>query len=310
MILNLEEAKRETVNFLNKKSFSLVRPEFNKYDPIYQFSTENLQYLEKIKGSKVLAVTGSFDQALNLVYEGSSEIDNYDVNVLTVYYAGLKYAAMKCLTYQEYLAFFAGDNLLDYDTYSRLRPYLHQTLMNYWDFIYELFNKDNNAIKNSRLFQNSGTIGQIIGSNPYLKDEKAYNKTKNQLDNVKINFLEKNLTELSDDKKYDLILTSNIETYLVEDYFAPLTEEEYVDFVKNKLSKLLNRFGIIQIAYQYYYKTPLKVNKKINLFKKYRISKIDYLEGFKKIEIDSRPLSSLAKMDGEEKDCIYYYKQK
>ncbi len=310
MILNLEEAKRETVNFLNKKSFSLVRPEFNKYDPIYQFSTENLQYLEKIKGSKVLAVTGSFDQALNLVYEGSSEIDNYDVNVLTVYYAGLKYAAMKCLTYQEYLAFFAGDNLLDYDTYSRLRPYLHQTLMNYWDFIYELFNKDNNAIKNSRLFQNSGTIGQIIGSNPYLKDEKAYNKTKNQLDNVKINFLEKNLTELSDDKKYDLILTSNIETYLVEDYFATLTEEEYVDFVKNKLSKLLNRFGIIQIAYQYYYKTPLKVNKKINLFKKYRISKIDYLEGFKKIEIDSRPLSSLAKMDGEEKDCIYYYKQK
>ena len=94
MILNLEEAKRETVNFLNKKSFSLVRPEFNKYDTIYQFSTENLQYLEKIKGSKVLTVTGSFDQALNLVYEGSSEIDNYDVNVLTVYNAGLKYAAM------------------------------------------------------------------------------------------------------------------------------------------------------------------------------------------------------------------------
>ena len=57
---------------------------------------------------------------------------------------------------------------------------------------------------------------------------------------MQINFLEKNLTELSDDKKYDLILTSNIETYLVEDYFSPLTEEEYVDFVKNKLSKLLN----------------------------------------------------------------------
>lgn len=310
MVLDIEKAKQGTLEIINKKSFSLVRPEFNTYDPVYTFTTENLSYLEKIKGEKALTVTGSFDQTLNLVYEGSKEIDNYDVNLLTVFFSGLKYSAMKCLDYEEYINFFIGENSYNYETYMKLRPYLSNIHQQYWDFVYQLFEKNNEALRNSRLLYKPGSLEQVINSNPYLKSKKAYNKTKENLDNVKITFLEKNLMELDEDKKYDLILTSNIETYLVEDIFSPLKEEEYVDFIKNKLSKNLNKGGIIQIAYQYYYKTKLRVSSQFNFYTKYKVNKIDYLEEFKKIIIDARPLSTLARMDGIDSDCIYYYKQK
>ena len=48
MHFNLEEAKNKTIEFLNKTSYSFVRPEFSKYGMIYLFTTENLSYLEKI----------------------------------------------------------------------------------------------------------------------------------------------------------------------------------------------------------------------------------------------------------------------
>lgn len=105
--LNIDEARQKTLDILNKKCYSLVRPEFSKYSQLYFNTTENLSYIEKmdINAKDVLTVTGSFDQCLNLVYSGANYICNFDVNILTVFLAMLKYAAVKVLDYHEYLDF-------------------------------------------------------------------------------------------------------------------------------------------------------------------------------------------------------------
>ena len=112
MELNVQEAIQGTVEFLNRKYYSFVHPDFSKYSSIYSFSTENLSYLEKINldGKEVLTVTGSFDQTFNLIYEGAKKICNFDTNVNTIFYAQLKMAAMKAFSYQEYLQFFFGES--------------------------------------------------------------------------------------------------------------------------------------------------------------------------------------------------------
>lgn len=94
---NLEEAKEKTIEYLNKKAYSLIRPNFTKYSGVYSFTTENLSYLKKINilDKDILTVTGSFDHCLNLVCLGAKSITNFDVNLLTVCYGYLKYAALK-----------------------------------------------------------------------------------------------------------------------------------------------------------------------------------------------------------------------
>lgn len=311
MVLDIEKAKKKTLNILKGKR-KKDRPYFDKYDKVYIFTTENLEYLDKLKGKKVLTVTGSFDQTLNLVYEGSKEIDNYDVNILTAFYAGLKYASMCALEYEEYLNFFTGKESFKKETYKKIRPYLSKVHQEYYDFIYKIFKGEENKIVSSKLFYLETSKVQAINSNPYLKTKQAYDKTKQRLKDVKINFLEKNLLNLDEEKKYDLILTSNIEAYLVDDYESELTKEEYVEFIKNKLSKLLEPNGTIQVSYQYYYKERISNYGGIlkNLIKKnFILQKSDYLGCFKKYIIDATELTTHS-TGRDIKDCIYYYKKR
>ncbi len=282
--LNIEEAKTKTVELLNKKCYSLVRPDFSKYSQLYFNTTENLSYLEKIdvNGKDILTVTGSFDQCLNLVYRGANYICNFDVNILTIFFATLKYVAFKILDYREYLNFFSRSDTLNYQTYLKVKPFLVSPFDEYWDFVYSLFSLDGEKLSNSRLFLGVETVEQLVGTNPYLKNEKAYNETKQRIDTVRINFEEKNLLEIGDGKEqYDLMFFSNIQSYLVEDCFATLKEDEYLDFIQNKASNQLKDGGKIQAAYRYQYKTKIRTSESFfkNLFKnKYVIKEIDYMK--------------------------------
>lgn len=270
MEFNLQEAKNKTIEFLNQKSYSLVRPDFSKYSQVYLFTTENLSYIDKldIQNRDILTVTGSFDQCLNLVYKGCKSVCNFDVNVLTVAFAIFKYAALKTFTYQEYLEFFSGNNRLDYHMYLKIKPYMNHMFQEYWDFIYQIFQYSGASIFASRLFDTPKTAKHIISLNPYLKNENNYNTTKQRIDSVAITFEEKNVLEIGQsDELYDVMLFSNIETYLLDELSGGMGQEEYINFIHNNASNQLKENGIIQVAYQYQYKTRLNVTK--NFFKNF-----------------------------------------
>lgn len=313
MELNLQEAKEKTIEFLNQTSYSLVRPEFSKYDMMYIFTTENLSYLEKMNIQKkdALTVTGSFDQAFNLILQGAKSVCNFDCNILTVYLANLKLAAMNTLTYQEYLSFFSGENFLSYQTYQKIKPNLNSPYKEYWDFLYEHFSYSNSEMKKSRLFDKQNSIEKIILSNPYLKSEQNYNKTKARLKEVEITFEEKNLLEIGEgEKTYDIMLFSNIESYLIEDIYSTMSEQEFIDFIQNKASKQLNEGGVIQVAYNYGYKTRKKIAgnllKQI-VNKKYQYDKLEYLEEYKKLVFMGYTLTNQLNMSNNIQDCVYLY---
>lgn len=317
MELNLELAKQGTLKFLNKTSFSLFNPQFEEYDFVYLFTSENNSYLEKIdvKDKDVLTVTGSFDQCLNLVFEGAKSVCNFDVNLLTIFLAKFKMAALKTFSYQEYLDFFLGEDRFAYNSYLKLRDNLEPIFREYWDFIYETFSYSNKAIMESRLFDKPTFIENTIASNPYLKSEENYELTRQRIDDVDITFEKKNVLEIGDGSEtYDLMLFSNIETYLVGDNkLYPLNEEEFLDFIENKASKQLNDDGVIQMAYNYQYQWKVKKEKKIGFLKvntaKKMYKKREYLESYEKIMFTGLPLHGHLKISEDVKDCVYLYKK-
>lgn len=314
MELNLELAKQGTLKFLNKTSYSLVRPEFAEYDLVYLFTSENNSYLEKIdvKDKDVLTVTGSFDQCLNLVFEGAKSVCNFDVNLLTIFFAKFKMAALKAFSYQEYLDFFLGEDRFAYNSYLNFRDNLEPIFREYWDFIYETFSCSNKAIMESRLFDKPIEIENTIASNPYLKSEENYELTRQRIDKVDITFDKKNVLEIGEGSEtYDLMLFSNIESYLVDDVYATMSEDDYLDFIHNKASKQLNDGGVIQMAYNYEYQRKIKNEKKIGFLKvstsKKMYKKREYLENYQKIMFTGLPLYGHTKMSDDLQDCVYLY---
>ena len=65
-----------------------------------------MQQLDFKDKKKALSVLASGDHVFNLIYYGILNIDTFDTNRLTEYYAlGLKRAALLAFTYEEYLLF-------------------------------------------------------------------------------------------------------------------------------------------------------------------------------------------------------------
>lgn len=74
-----------------------------------------------------------------------------------------------------------------------------------------------------------GSKENLALSNPYLKNEENYNRTRQNIQKVKIIFEEKSIFELGAGKeKYNLMLFSNIESYAVRDVVHSMSEE-YMD---------------------------------------------------------------------------------
>lgn len=316
MELNVKEAIEKTIEYLNKSYYSLVRPEFSKYSSVYSFSTENLSYLEKInlEGKDVLTVTGSFDQTLNLVFEGAKKICNFDTNVNTVFFGYLKMAAIKAFSYQEYLNFFFGENKMSYEMYQRLSIFLPDTIKEYWNFMYEYFLNDGNTLMNSRMLEKPSDIKNTILGNPYLYSEENYERTRSRINEVEISFTEKNVLEIGEDNElYDAMFFSNIESYLVSDCFSEMSEQEYINFVEKKASKQLKEGGIIQVAYQYGYKTRIKATEHFlkRIFStKFKMQGLDYLDKkYRAVTFTGFPLWRNVEMTKDVQDCIYLYEK-
>lgn len=323
---NVHDDYLKTINEINRKTKSLMHPQFTENSFLYPFTTENLSgYVSKlnVKNKDVLTVTGSSDQMFNLIFFGAKSVSNFDLNRNTYYLSNLKLAALKCLSYNEFLNFFSGsedsnidvlfqkrindnNNVFDYNTYLRVRKNMDPISACYFDFMYSYYN--NNGVDLYRNLCVNANIHSAIINNDYLKNEDNYNKTKELIDNTTIKYYQKDLLNLhSLSEQYDVILLSNIYDYLTSDWNGIISAEEFNSYIEQNLSNLIRQNGIISLSYQYHYKVKNKIYKSA-LEKLFASSyKIDTNHELDKISNRKILVPSFIKeyRKNNEKDCVY-----
>lgn len=245
----------------------LSRKRFSKYSKMYIMTTENIngyyQYL-CFQGKSVLTVTSSFDQALNAILYGARKVTTFDINKLSFYIANLKLAAVKSLTYDEFVEYFLGNNPFNYETYKKIMPFLNKKVRDYFNEIYKYYRYNGYAIKNSFLFHHGHKNN--LEDNSYLLDDN-YNILKEKIKDTQVEFINCSILDLPKKlkkKRYDLILLSNISDY-AKSFFEGNYLHKYFAFIKNDITKLLNKDGLIQAAYIYDYGTDGEVRSDINI---------------------------------------------
>lgn len=245
------------------------RKRFSKYSKMYIMTTENIDGYYKyfdFKNKKVLVPTSSFDHALNAILKGAIEVDTFDINRLSFYMSNLKLAAVKSLTYDEFIEFFLSDNSFNYELYKKICQYLDNDVIEYFNEIYKQFNYNGKSISNSYLFHHGHK--NIIKDNTYLLDNN-YDFLKEKVKNTKVVFINTSILNLSKliNKKYDLIFLSNISDY-AKNLFKGDYLKKYFNFIKNDIIKLLNKNGIVQLAYIYDYGKDGQIRSDINIEEK------------------------------------------
>ena len=214
-----------------------------EYDFVYPYSNEIISaYLtpEVCEGkTNGLAVLGGGDHAFNLVTNGVMNVDTFDINRLTEYYAlGLKRAMIMKYSYQEYMdimrmiayqkgygfPLFELDFKFDYCKkdimaflISDLRSDMDQKYRKYWDEVLSRFNKKTILSIAEVVFRKSCSTEDYFMSNNFLKDEESYNRLKSRLGKANINFKFSNVTDIASTfsgNTYDIMLLSNTLDYV------------------------------------------------------------------------------------------------
>ncbi|MBE6159747.1 MAG: DUF3419 family protein [Lactobacillales bacterium] len=234
---------------------------YNMFNHIYPFSTENIKgYYSKLdlEDKDILTIGASGDHAINLELENVKSVDYFDINPFTKYYYELKKAAIKALTYEEFLEFFCYDDYpktfkknnkaFNIELYRKITPYLIGDTKLFWDSLY--IENTGIDIRTSSLFSKDEEPLRVIKkSNSYLEKE-TYELLKEKL-TLEPYFYRKNIKELAQTltKKYDIIMLSNIAQYL-----ETIFKKDHLECLKKiiiDLSTKLNEDGIIIVSYLY-----------------------------------------------------------
>lgn len=308
---------------------------FDKNCPVYTFTTENLSYIKclDVKNKKVLTVTSSGDQLLNLIFLGANKVDCFDLNVNTYYYTKLKIAAIKTLTYEEFLTYFCfceevmiresysprkmipiemNEDCLNYNLYKKIRKNLEEDVLLFFDEIYSYYIGINKKLMKCKMFNHSCMIDSI-NNNEYLMNEQNYYETRKKLDEVEYSFYNTDIFDIHCMySKYDVIILSNIYDYIVLDKNK---NELFMDYVFKISDKLLLENGKIVVTYQYGYRSKtsfarsLSVN--VNAFNSNNNYKIDENALLKEYELEIIVFPAAIQQWRKElvDDCVYIYKK-
>ena len=233
------------------KVYIFGRP-FSEFQKVYKETNENINgYMQKLdfkNKKKALSVLASGDHIFNLVYYGILNIDTFDTNRLTEYYAlGLKRAALLAFTYEEYLLF--NQKLTNPSTsieelnsmVSLCYPFMEEKYRKFWQEVmeYNYQNQKNNQEKLNvflMLLMNMASNYQMTHNNAYLKDLASYEHMRKNLAKANITF------------KYDLIFLSNIPDYFDSSlgyYWGYSKLQNY----ENSLKNIVNENASIALAY-------------------------------------------------------------
>ena len=235
--------------------------------PIYLYGTEAIgEYYKhlKLKGKSVLTINGSGDQVLNAYYFGAKKVVGFDIVKNTKYMLDLKMAAIKNLSYNEFLDFFGNKKEIgdfDYETYSSLEKYLYEDTNEFFDKLFEQYNYDGKKLLESDNFRKRKEFYEKINEiNPFLADKKSYEKMQRIISKVDLEFVESDIMDINKKVKgsFDIINLSNVLNYISK------------DFVKREVDnplELIYQSAILSL------KKKLKKNGKIIFYRFYRAPK-------------------------------------
>lgn len=238
----------------------IINGEIDKlFSYIYPFTTENIKGyydLLDLKNKDILTVGSSGDHTLNLYLKNVKSVDFYDINPFSEYFFNLKKTAIEQLELYEFLDYFCyidypkmfynNKNSFNLKMYYKISPYLDEKTKYFWNNLYiDYFGLD---IRKSNLFSKDETDSRsLIKSNDYLDVEKYY-ELKNLLSFQKEpKYYNDDIKTLVPQKKYDVIMLSNIAKYL-EYMYKDNYLENFSNLVK-RLDNYLNDDGIIVLSY-------------------------------------------------------------
>ena len=220
-----------------------------RFNSIYLFTTENIAgYMNDLDltNQKIITVTGSSDHIINAILKGCTNITTFDINPIAKYYMDLKLAAIKYLSYNEFLNFvlYDTDESFDYEIIKKLD--MDSESKSFWLNELSKNEYDGLKMKHSNLFNLKYFDCQNkINCNLYL-NEKNYVIIKKRIEKVQINFIYSNIVDLKIDEEYDYMFLSNI-----SDYINTLYKEDYLINYKKLIFKFLEKVKVIYFAYIY-----------------------------------------------------------
>ena len=127
------------------KNKTLKEAKMSEEAPMYIYATEMVsEYCSilDIEGKKILSITGSGDQIINPILMGAKEVVGFDVNKRAEFITHLKIAAIKSLSYEEFLDFFGSKSTkpsFDYEIYKKIEKELPDTIKRFFTKIFAEF---------------------------------------------------------------------------------------------------------------------------------------------------------------------------
>ena len=227
------EIAKKIIDEQVKMGFINQNSEFLRANKTYPWTNEDVgRYLRFVdfKGmDSGLTVLASGDQAFNLIKCGIMNIDTFDINPLSEYYAlGLRRAMILKYDFKTF------NNIIDlfynpwcgidmiHNLIRGLFPYMECEHKMFWktilDYDYKL-QKDSGTRLNTILLLVLNVNLEKIGISNYLSNEENYNLIRERLSNANITFKNVNALDLANvykGKKYDIIVLSNILDYFHE----------------------------------------------------------------------------------------------
>lgn len=237
LLLNIESNESKITSFTS----------FGNFDPSYLWTNEDMKLYpkENLKEKNILTITSSGDHALNVILNGGSMIDSFDVNIFSKYVSALKIAMIKKYGYYDFfkrmdwienmesLNFNSKENIID-----SIREYLSHDEYLFWSTFEYL------RINNKVNFNDVINVYGSLKKNAYT-DAFSYNKLKRNLKKAKITYYDSDIMDIekSVNKKYDRVFLSNVLEYVLASN-GPRFVNNYNDAMI-KLDKILLPSSII-----------------------------------------------------------------
>lgn len=239
---------------------------FKDYGKVYVATNENINgYMSRLDfshGERALAVLASGDFAFNTILNGILDVDTFDVNKLTEYFAlGLKRSAILTFNYQEYISFMKKvlNPTISLNELSSMIAYLLPNMdiryRSYWQKVLDCnYKAQKHSFKKFNLFYllliNIQGFLNNFSKNSYLISEENYNILRANLSKANITFRQSGCLSLPDtfSEEYDFIFLSNIADYLYSSFGIDWGYPKLEEF-KNKLKVLLRQNGAVALAY-------------------------------------------------------------
>lgn len=292
--MQIKNEVNESVFLMSDFNYERTHNRYWKVDKMMAFGGDNFKELcEKLNltGKKALTVCGSGDQAIELVGQGFTEIDVFDINLISRHMLNLKIAAIMALNYEEFMLF-SKVLFKDYELFQKVIPFLNCETKEYFDLLFKM--KNRNYIYMNLLTHKYIGDPELIKANKNnfsIYSCREFYMIKESLLKTQIKFNQRNLLEaqLLEDN-YDFIYFSNILL------FGNVDIEHFKKAILPSYIEHLNSTGILVFYYMHYFANerdlsathPLLVTK--NIFtQNHNISIAEKFQDLTNLEIAVEP---------------------